>query len=78
LVQFTPYRSRKSVEIEQERSRKVAGTMQTSHNDGLVLKLTLALILFALAIAITELTGRALTGTPDADSTQSTTVSLDT
>ena len=42
--------------------------MQTSHNDGLVLKLTLALILFALAIAITELTGRALTGTPDADS----------
>ena len=52
--------------------------MQTSHEAGRTLKLTLAVILFALAIAITELTGRALTGTPDADPTQSTTVSLDT
>jgi hypothetical protein len=52
--------------------------MQTSHNDGLVLKLTLALILFALAIAITDWTGRALTATPDADPTQSTTFTLDT
>ena len=52
--------------------------MQTSQNDGLVLKLTLALILFASAIAITDWTSRALTGTPDANPTQSITVSLDT
>lgn len=38
--------------------------MQTSHNEGLVL--TLTLILFASAIAITELTGCALTATTDA------------
>ena len=43
--------------------------MQPSHNDGLVLKLTLALILFALAIAITDWTGRALSATPATDVT---------
>ena len=52
--------------------------MASSNTDGLGLKLTLALFLFASGIAITELTGRALTGTPAADPTQSTTVSLDT
>lgn len=51
--------------------------MQTSHDEGRTLKLTLALILFVLAIAITEFTGRALTGTADADRAQPTTTSLD-